>query len=64
LLGVLLADGVDEAGVVLPADGEVTAVASGEVVAVDIAAVAGVEAVKVEAEVDTTPTTRELARIV
>ena len=59
------------AGVVkVEVDEEVTAVASGDVVAVDSAAVAGEEAVKVEVEADTgvkvevgadtTPTTREL----
>lgn len=55
--------GEDEAGVVkVEVEGEVTAVVSGDVVAVAFAAVAaaGVEVVKVAVEADTTPTTREL----
>jgi transcription antitermination factor NusG len=70
---LLLVAGEDAAaGVVkVEVDEEATAVASGDVVAVDSVAVAGEEAVKVEVEadttgakveveVDTTPTTREL----
>lgn len=56
--------GEDEAGAVkVEVDEEVSAVASGDVVAVDFVAVAGVveaEVAKAEVEVDTTPTTSEL----
>jgi hypothetical protein len=55
--------GEDEAGVVkVEVEGEVTAVVSGDEVAVAFAAVAAaeVEVVKVAVEADTTPTTREL----